>query len=106
MKANGKKTTGKQNAEKGARKHNQDSIEIRLMSDDIYRASQTKVGWTRTYCQYLDFLTTIDLTLRNLETAKSIRKQPCIVGVQAMRKGADFRKPLADLQLFNVNKDE
>ena len=58
-----KKTTGKRRPLKGeARKHNQDSIELRWINDAIYRASQTKIGWTREYCRYLDYLTTIDIS--------------------------------------------
>ena len=30
-------------AQKGARKHNQDSIELRWINDDIFRASQAKI---------------------------------------------------------------
>ena len=45
--------------------HNDDenpSILARWMSDERYRNSQLAVGWTETYCRYLDYFTTVDIT--------------------------------------------
>ena len=48
-------------AKKGARKHNDHpSILSSWQNDEQYRISQLAIGWTETYCRYLDYLTTID----------------------------------------------
>ena len=87
-------------AKKEAKKHNQDSIEIRWINDAENRESQTKIGWTREYCPYLDFLTTIGISYcATWEAAKPIRKQPCTARKRRpapKSKGTIFRKPHAD----------
>ena len=83
---------------KRARKHNEDSIELRWISDDIYRASQTKIGWTREYCRYLDFLTTIVISYCATWKQRSRYENNLVLGVNdsphpgPMRERGDFPK--------------
>ena len=37
------------------------SILNRKQQDEIYRASQTAIGWTETYVKYLEFISKIDI---------------------------------------------
>ena len=86
-------------AQKGARKHNQDSIELRW----INRAFQTKIGWTREYCRYLDFLTTIDISYCATWKQRSRYENSFVLGVNdgphpgPMREGDDFPKTIRRL---------
>ena len=89
----------------GARKHNQDSIELRWINDDIYRASQTKMGWTRECCRYLDFLTTVDISYCATSKQRKRYENSLVLGVNdgphpgPMRERDDFlkttRRPVA-----------
>ena len=51
-----------EDALRGARKNNHDSIVLRCQKDEKYRESSRVHGWTEDYCRYLDYLTTIDIS--------------------------------------------
>ena len=48
--------------QRGAWKHNEDSIVIKWQEDEKYRSSEKANGWTEEYCRYLDHLPTIDIS--------------------------------------------
>ena len=61
-------------AKGGAWKKQQTYLGIEQVEKDAqYRKSQLDLGWTETYCRYLDFLTKIDVSHNALSPKKSLR---------------------------------
>ena len=50
------------NGRRRARKINHKSLVLRKQSDEKYRESQKRHGWTEEFCRYLDHLTTINIS--------------------------------------------
>ena len=77
---------------KKARKHNDHpSILSRWQNDEQYRTSQLAIGWTETYCRYLDYLTTIDISHHALESTTTMKSNDPNPQSGPMWKREDYR---------------
>ena len=106
----GKKTTGKPWT---AKKHGYTSVLDRWLNDETNRNSQVAIGWTETYCKYLDYLCTVDISYtapnhRRSRDENTITMKSGDPDLQAgpMAKREDLRKQRRCCRVFKKNKEK
>ena len=92
----GKKTTGKPRT---AKKHGYTSVLDRWHNDETYRNSQVAIGWTKTYCKYLDYLHMVGISYTALyhqrcryENTITMKSGDPDLQAGPMAKREDFKK--------------
>ena len=67
---------------RNAKKKYYSSFTTRWHGDELYRNSQSAIGWTEKYCQYLDSLMSVDFSYTASSKEREIYANNLTVGVK------------------------